>query len=948
MPGEMSIPFSDVLVVQSDGRVDHLAGVEEHLRARGLSVRSQSEPYLCPRVHEDTRVVVVTDTIGPRCIRALRMARRIGARTMLMMDGLAEYRNTFQNPRVGDDFLRPAPVDLVCCSGLVDANTLRALGNHAAATGLPRIDAVFRTGMSEPGGGPVLVATANNPAFDGDERARLLEALRELKSVSQWSKARLIWRLTDGLDDELGVQNHPGTLWDALDDSAAVITSASTLHVEAMRAGRPTAVLHPHPTPLWQPAAWVLEMSNATSIEDTSGVTPMTRGLSRYVDSPERLLRQLTNPTREQMDRQRECLTLLDASSGEAEAAELVAEAIAELAKLDKPKCEARIRPVARLATHKPRRANRKRVVSIVPFYESPIGGVTTWSQRLAAEFESRPELGYDLQTLLVSMHQPSAHTASELLDKNTSLCVLDSTDDHYVSLANLRQSIETLEPDLVLPNYNDASYAVAMQLRYTGVPSVAIAHTDCAYYREIMSYYPDWDAAVSVSASIDDWLRPQAGRRPFDRITYGVPASETPRVVHNTGPIRIAYVGRIVQAQKQVMDLVPLAHTLAAEGVEAELHIVGDGPEAPTLRKQLRSIGSVRVVYHGPQSPDWVQSFWPTIDVAVLVSEYEGASITMLEAMGQGVVPAVTRVSSGVEDWVEDGVSGVTAAVGHPEQLAHRIVELADDRARLQRIGSTAWQRVSAALSLEKMALRYAKLFGTVLGSEVRTRPSLAGVRLEGIPSGVRYNWSNSITKDPRGERKWKFERLREAGYTSVAVGTPGPTNDAVILDAEGDTPTDEELATWYRWGVDVSWSGLVPHGGILARHINLLTTEGYERIVIYGIGRHTQRSGGFIANHSYPIVGFIDDNPKAIGSLFDLPVVKPDQALGKLRPDAVLLSSDAWEQQLWDGARLLRQAGVHIQSIYKQFEENATKRCCSDRSRGNTFVDLHEQPLG
>lgn len=918
MPRAISNPASDVLVVQSDGRVDHLAGVEEHLRARGLSVRFQTEPYLCPRVHETTRVVVVTDTIDPRCIRALRMARRVGARTMLMMDGLAEFRNTFQNPRVGGSFLRPAPVDLVCCSGLLDVNTLRALGNHASATGLPRIDAVFRAGMSEPGEGPILVATANNPAFDNDERDRLLGALRELKSASHWSKARLIWRLTDGLDDELGVQNQPGTLWDALDDSAAVITSASTLLVEAMRAGRPTAILHPHPTPLWQPAAWVLETSDTVCIEDTSDVTPMTRGLSRCVDSPERLLRQLTNPTREQMDRQRECLTLLDASSGEAEAAELVAEAITELASMEKPRCEARIRPVARVATHKPRRTSRKRVVSVVPFYESPIGGVTTWSQRLAAELEPRPELGYDLQTLLVSMHQPSAHNANELADKNTSICVLDSTDDHYVSLANLRQSIETLEPDLVLPNYNDASYAVAMQLRYTGVPSVAIAHTDCEYYRQIIGAYPEWDGAVSVSASIDDWLKPQASGRPFGRITYGVPASASPRVVHDTDPIRIAYVGRIVQAQKRVADLVPLAHTLAAEGVETELHIVGDGPEAPALRKQLRSIGSVRVVYHGPQSPDWVQSFWPAIDIAVLVSEYEGASITMLEAMGQGVVPAVTRVASGVGDWIKDGVNGVTAPVGEPKQLALRIAELAEDRERLHLLGHAAWQRVSSGLSIRTMAEQYASLFDRVLERKLETRPSLAGVRIGGW-----HEWSKLITEDSRDEVAWLRARLTEAGYKSISVGKPDTWCDAVIVPRGEAAPGKTELESWRRRGIDTVWSSLIPNGGVLAEQLRTLRERGYSRIAIYGLGRHTRKFADHLDSGNFELAGFIDDNPPKSGKAFGLDAVKPEHALEYLRPDAVLLSSDAWEQRLWANSRHLRDARVHVQPIYGVYED-------------------------
>ncbi|GAB5497226.1 MAG: hypothetical protein Phyf2KO_23060 [Phycisphaerales bacterium] len=918
MPRAINTPVSDVLVVQSDGHADHLAGVEDHLLARGLSVRFQSEPYLCPRVDEDTRVVVVTGTSDPRCIRALKMARGVGARTMLMMDGLVEYRNTFQNSRAGENFLRPAPVDLVCCSGLVDVNTLRALGNHATATGLPRIDALFSGSLSAPGSGPVLVATANNPAFDLKERERLLNALRKLKDASHWSKTRLIWRLTDGLDDELGVQNYPGTLWEALDDSSAVITTASTLHVEAMRAGRPTAILHPHPTPLWQPAAWVWDPGALSQKHDSSSVEPMTLGLSRFVDSPERLLRQLASPTQEQMDRQRECLTLLDASSGESEAAELVAEAIAELARMDKPRCDARIRPVARVATHKPRRTSRKRVVSIVPFGLTPIGGVTTWSRRLAAAFEQLPDLGYDMQTLLVAIEPQNAQNAMPLLNDHTSLCVIDPTDDHFVTLANLRRSVEQLEPDILLPNFSDLCYSVATQLRYKGVPSVAIAHTDHEFYVSCMNGHPDWDAAVSVSESINSWLLPLADGRPLETIVYGVPSATAPRDPQPASPIRIAYVGRLADFQKRVFDLIPLTQTLAADGVDAELHIVGEGPEGQELRNKLRSIGTVQVKYHGPQSPDWVQLFWPTVDVAVLVSEFEGTSITMLEAMGHGVVPAVTRVSSGVDDWVEDGVSGVTAPVGDPKQLARRIADLAGDRRKLQSIGHAAWRRVSKPLSLDSMAAKYATLFDKVLSRTPVTRPSLAGVRI-----GDWHIWSKTKTEDIKDEIAWLRARLTEAGYRDVSVGEPGSRCDVVIISTETDDPTKEQLDQWYKRGIDVVWSTLIPNGGVLAERLRQLTADGYSRIAVYGLGRHTRKFAGLFESNRYPVVGFIDDCPPKSGTAYGLDAMIPEQALERLRPDVVLLSSDAWEQRLWANSRPLRKAGVHVQPIYGVYED-------------------------
>ncbi|HED53378.1 MAG TPA: glycosyltransferase, partial [Phycisphaerales bacterium] len=902
---------ADIVVVQADNRVDHLAGVSGHVAVRGLTMERQDEEYRPPAIRAGTRVVVVTDVLDPRCVRALRMSRRVGARTVLMMDGLADWRNIHRNPRVGDGFLSPAPVDVVCCSGMVDARTLSVLGNDARPTGLPRVDSVIGEPMPTMTGAPVLVATANTPAFDDDERRALVSALKELRDEAAWAGVELVWRLTGGLDAALGVVNAPGSLAEVLRCVGAVVTTPSTLVVESMRAGRPTAVLHPFETPIWTPSAWIWQPVDAAGSREPGCVEPVAGGLCRWVDSASRLLRQIRRPTREQLDRQAECLRLIDASCVEVEASELVAEVLVEQATCGLgPSAVVPIRPIARVPSRRPRRAGRRRVVSIVPFEHSPVGGVTTWSMRLSEAFEHRADLGYDLHTLLVSTRPPMALRAKPYLGDRVSLCVVDPTDDHFVTLSNVRRSVELHEPELVLPNYTDLAYAVATQLRSSGVPSVAIAHTDHSYYRDILKTYPDWDACVGVSGSIGRWLKPMAGDRPMETIVYGVPSSESPRVPGQNGPIRLAYVGRVAQAQKRVLDLVPMVARLAERGVEAELHIVGDGPELALLRHEIGSVGPVRVIFHGGQSPAWVERFWRAVDIAVLVSEYEGTSITMLEAMGCGVVPAVTRVDSGVGEWIEEGRTGITAPVGEPSVLADRIADLAQDRAGLRHIGHNAWELARGALGLETMAERYAEVFDRTLARPMEIRPTLAGVTL-----ADRYRWTKQRTEDGTGELSWLRARLGEAGYRSIAVRLPGAGDDVVIVPAGDDGPDREQRQAWRGAGVEIVWSSLLPGGvewAVLARHLRAMVAKGCRRIAVYGLGQHTQRRADVFDRQDFPVVGFIDDDPPPSGEALGLPVATVDSAIEVLNPDGVLISSDAWESEMWAKAKPLREAGV------------------------------------
>lgn len=722
--------------MQSHEQVDHLPGVLDAVRARGLTAARQDEGYTQPRVFPGTKVVVVTDLASARCLRALRQAGDVGARTALLLDGITDWRNTFRNPRSPESFLRPAPVDVVLCSGLSDARVLRSLGNRAEATGLPRIDAAFAEPVGESSSLRVLVATANRAAFSVGERERLVCALREVRESAERWRVPLSWRLTDGLDEELGVASDGRPLREALAGVTGVLTTPSTLMVEAMRGGRAVGVMRPLGGAMWHAAAWVWEPGSAEPSGSMWDGPGPVGGLSRWVDTPERLLRQLQRPTREQMERQSECLSWLDASSGDARAAELVAEAVVSLANEPARRFEASSAPVRRsvmrLPEPMPRAAGLRRVVSVVSLEGASVGGVLVNSRRLGAELESRPELGYDLRTLLLVWDAEGEHTARGIDDPRVAWCRVDRDEPTYRSMEQVRAAVERLEPDVVVPNYTDTAHMIGAQLRFAGVRCVGIGYTDDEEYRGWLGASA-WDGAAAGSESILRWLREMAGDRPCELVPCGVPVGASPRRVPESGVLELGYVGRMAQKQKRVLDLVGLVEGLSELRVAARLHLVGDGPELGELRRrmQLSEHPGVEVVFHGARDEGWVSGFWGTVDACVLVSDAEGTSIVMLEAMARGVVPAVTRMSSGAGALVEDGVSGVTSPIGDMAHLAGRLAWLAGDRGRVASLGAEAHRRVGEMHGVRRMAEGYAGLFDAVMARPLVTRPSTAGIRL-------------------------------------------------------------------------------------------------------------------------------------------------------------------------------------------------------------------------
>lgn len=872
------MPPHRISLFHSPGQAEQFAGLQHACRTRGLEVERVTGDL--PR---GSSLLVVSDCVGVPARRALREAREAGVPSILLMDGILDYRNTFENPRVGPRFLRPAPVDLVACIGNADRVRLEMLGNRAVATGLPRLG--IPRWSPPTAGGPVLVATARTPVFSPGERPVIVEALRGLRTRLEMMGIEARWRLTAGLESEVGVLLDQSPLDEAIAECAAVITTPSTLLIEAMLAGRPVALLHCFPSPCWSRAAWNI------------GARPSPNELSSLLSA---------EPARMQLQA-RLLADQCQIATAPAEAlADVCARAITLPVRTDIPPDS-----VARVPRVPAPRTDRPRVVSLVACLDSPVGGVTTWSQRLA---RAMPEHGYDMRTLLV-VRDPDGWSIGDhrgWIDERTDVCVLDPLDSPPAQLRTIRRAVDALGPAIVLPNYFDACYAVATQAQALGARAIAIAHTDSGYYRELIETYDSFDGAVAVSGQISEWLEPLAGDRPCPRLVYGIPVASEPRSVPSGGPLRLAYIGRVTETQKRVSDLVPLIAALHERGLDFEFHVIGDGDAMGRLRAALDAIGpaAARVALHGAKDPDWVQAKLPSIDISVLVSEYEGTSITMLEAMGHGVVPAVTQIDSGVAEWVIDGDTGLTAPVGDTAAMADRIEWLAADRERLRRLGRCAWRRARSQ-SVESMAERYAALFDDVLARPPSRSGRDLGMRL------IEPQWSEGRPTLTTADRSWARRLLREAGFSAIGEGAVSAQFDASILDHSSADELVADLRARGGGAVRLPYLLDALPSVRLERLLREAMADGCTGFGVYGAGRHTRRARALFET-DLPIRCIIDDAAQPGQQMFGLPVVTLEEAAADNGIDAILLSSDAFEAQMAERCGPLEERGVRVIRLY------------------------------
>ncbi|MGE3107683.1 MAG: hypothetical protein AB7G11_02045 [Phycisphaerales bacterium] len=796
---------------------DHLAGVESALTAAGVSVARLEPRVQTPRLTDATRVVIVPNAESSVCRYLIREARRIDAASILLMDGIVEWRNTFLNPRSGPGFLRPAPVDLIACAGDTDANLLQAMGNDARPTGLPRL-ARFAHLWSESRGAAVsiatprtlLIATARCAVFNHAEHARLIEALRSLHAAARDAGIRTHWRVGP-LAAELGVANDSRALIDLLQDCDAVATTPSTLLVESMLASKRVGVIHPHPTPLWQPAAALFcgphDESRRQSIArlDWPGVTGLSAQACRTL---QQLASDADAGSRRFEDAGSFLQHLLASGRPPAEPPSGVAALHAPVESTLDRLCE-----LVKVQIKHPSRSQHAASfadgpVSISPpplagasvtrvvFMVSCDDGAAGTTLRSAQAMARGLMLGhhrYDARVLAFAAAVDSWRAAGQAppCDDVTTTCVLDPYEDNAGMLARVSAALAAFRPTVIVAADRDVCFAAALSLRHATLAShqqlrvIALASDEHDLF--LADHYSRWDGGISLSARAQRGLRPLALRLGVPTIHVDAPSLASPALTRDSASLLHAFIGNVRSA---IRAWPPSAVSLSL--IEDEHRFRPAPVEVVTLRERVE---------RDLKLAGFAQSLW----------------------------------SSG-------------SASGAPADGAIIVPDAADLR--------------------ELLALR----------QRLRASP---------LP----------CAREPD----------RTVWFPSLLSGT----------SRLGDEITAREQAQRIRDRLQDS------------------PVRTAQRLAIFGLGKHFVRHS-WIVSAGLPIVGIIDDHAAAT-SCFGLPVVRLDQAASELRPDVVLLFSDAHERQMWDRTIDLRRAGVKVVAIYQSADGSpgAAVGVGSDQSR-------------
>jgi colanic acid/amylovoran biosynthesis glycosyltransferase len=307
--------------------------------------------------------------------------------------------------------------------------------------------------------------------------------------------------------------------------------------------------------------------------------------------------------------------------------------------------------------------------------HDSPasIGGPFTWLRRL---LPSLRECGIDCRVLALTHFGGTGPLVEGLRADGFDVRAVDC---HERTVDDVRWILTQLQDDLpqvFVPNFVVAAYYAARWVKAAGAATVGVLHSDDLFYRAIQHEFllGEKEYRLTDVVSVSEKLHEEVSLavQLNCRCTY-IPmgAAVPPAILRDTSRrLRIAYAGRLAEEQKRI-SLVVRSLDLACRNVAGvEAVIYGDGPDRANVEKYLQvDCPDSRVVLAGAIASDRVQAELLQCDAIVLMSDYEGLPIALLEGMACGCIPICRTMNSGIPQLVQHGQTGLLVS-DRPEDV--------------------------------------------------------------------------------------------------------------------------------------------------------------------------------------------------------------------------------------------------------------------------------------
>jgi glycosyltransferase involved in cell wall biosynthesis len=169
------------------------------------------------------------------------------------------------------------------------------------------------------------------------------------------------------------------------------------------------------------------------------------------------------------------------------------------------------------------------------------------------------------------------------------------------------------------------------------------------------------------------------------------------------------------------MFELLDAFNKIQIQYPEVSLHLVGDGPERPTVEQKISILGlQERVQLLGYMRGKEKAQALVNADIFILPTYYrEGCPISLLEAMAAGL-PVITTTVGGIPDIIIDKKNGILLKSHTPDAIEQGIRKMLKNTRKRKKIGllnkEFAWENYESKI----VTLKIEKIYKQVSNMEL------------------------------------------------------------------------------------------------------------------------------------------------------------------------------------------------------------------------------------
>ena len=167
--------------------------------------------------------------------------------------------------------------------------------------------------------------------------------------------------------------------------------------------------------------------------------------------------------------------------------------------------------------------------------------------------------------------------------------------------------------------------------------------------------------------------------------------------------------VGRLVPVKNISLQIEAMTEVVK-KYPDAELWIIGDGPESNNLKFKIKNLKlDDNVKLFGRKSREELETIYSEADIFMLSSDSEGWGMAVIEAASFGLPIIMTDVGCAGEV-IKNGESGLLIPIGDKRKLVEAMLKIIEDENLRKKLGANAKLAVSRLPSKERTLELYKK----------------------------------------------------------------------------------------------------------------------------------------------------------------------------------------------------------------------------------------------